>query len=684
VSQSEFLPDKKGSNTHTSPQKAYEALKAPLREAIDRVIEGAKRSDTNPYAEWKLAFVKANRVVIPGTFGPYKAWETSDVRLILKRAPRQSQSPSSPFTEFGRVIDTSEPQQAWSQSQFMPQQHLHQHGGQYQDQNQPHHHHQQHQQHQQHLPPPPQGMMGQGGQPLPPPPMGPPPGQNKGAPPPQVIDPRGGGGGHKKNDHKDKGGKKSKVQSRNSSPSPNPIRKETKTINKKVTEWDAGGLERRDSSDSDDSEDDSSSHKAVHAKSAKRKTSKGKLHTEPMYNPKYEIQRPPIGSHSHKHMSGGNHMRHPSGSPPSLIHKSSLKEIRRSSQPAGKYYVEKRSSGKYAESDASSDQSYVLLNDRGSSVWSDRGSDYTNPSSIDSHGSRHSRKYHRDSYEAQFRVRSRSRPKHRDSISKRSHVRVRSRSLPRRRDSRRESFESNETRDSWDRRNKDRRYREHSKPEPYRGISPDSISSQGSSTRGKQPPVHVHMHLPDPALAVSSQYPQQAPLALPIRGSPSPTRRAEPRRLAYAEDPTYAPWLATVTAPAPMVPSYEDPLYLQQRQQEDAAKLYLETQRRRSQFERRTDSILRAQTERERLEQERDLEDLKYEKVRKQRELDELTRETTRKRSEADALRRRESVRRYDRDRYDSTDKYVPSTLPRDRARRDTTEIYRDTESWRV
>jgi hypothetical protein len=700
VSASEFAPDRKGSKTQVSPQRAYDELRVNQREAIDRVIEDTRRNELNPFAEWKLAFVKANKSVLPGTFGPYKAWETTDIRLILKRAPRQTPlGPISPLNKYGRIIDTSEPpQQVWQQTpQMIPQQ------------QQQHLQQQQHPQQQQQFPPPPQQMMGPGN-PLPPPPMHPPPGPSKGQAP-QILNV--GGGGNKKHDIRDKNDKKSnKGPSRGSSPTP--FRKETKTVKEKVTEWDAGGPGRRNDN-SDDSDDDSSIREVYEKKTVKHKISKDKLHGESNYSTKYEIPRPPMGKNSKYYVSGGNHIRHPSGSPPPhLLRKSSLKETRRASQPYGKRLVEKRTIERYADSDDSSDRSYVMLDRRGSSVWSDRESDYTDPSSLGSRDSRQSRKYRRDSsgnYEVHDRTRSRSRPRHRDSRA-RSQSRLRSRSRPRRRgerrstrddrrnsyirDERRASFESRGSQDSRDSREsresyrKEKRrdsYREHSKPEAYRGISPDSDSTQGSID--PRQPVHVHIHHADPAAAATKQYPIPTVQALPIRGSQAPISVQEPGRIMYEDDPAYRPWLASTArqasmAPvrAPMVPSYEEPLYEQQRRREDAAKLYVESERRRSILERsrevrEDEAVVRAREERERWERQRNLDDLKREEARKKRDLDDLDRETERKR---DDLRRRDSVR-YEStysDRpylersytYPERSSYEPVGSVRDRARR--------------
>jgi hypothetical protein len=643
VSASEFLPDKKGSKTQTSPQRAYEELRVNQRDAIDRVIEDARRNERDQFAEWKLAFVKANKAVIPGTFGPYKAWETTDIRLILKRAPRTTpQGSISSLSQYGRIIDTSEPQYNWSQQQQMMSE-----------------------QPQQKMPPPPPNMMGPGGQQIPFPPMQPPPGAGRG-PAPQII---GGGGANKKGGEKDKFDKKShKGPSRNSSPGPTPIRKETKTVKEKVTEWDAGGGRRNNS---DDSDSDDSSIQAVYDKNDRRKSSKTKLHGDPIYTTKYGLPRPPIGKDSHKYMSGGNYNRHFSGSPPpSLRRKSSIKETRRTSHPQaqlnGQRLVEKRTIERYVDSDDSSDRSYVHVNRRGSDIWSERGSDYTDPSSLGSRDSRQDRDYRRDtggrSYDAQYRTRSRSRsrPRHWDSRARSPRSRNDRRSSYIR-DEKRLSFESRDSRDSRDGYRIQKRrdaYRQHGKPDAYRGISP--VSSTSSQSSREQPlPVHVHIHQPDPTVAITKQTLQ----GLPLRGPSSPTRSSNIRGLGYDNDPGYAPWLNTLAATtprAPTAPTYEDSLY-EQRQREDAARLHVESQRRRSLFERNREdeALVRAREERENWERRRTLDNLKREEVRKKREIDDLSREAERKREE---IRRRGGSRydsvygERDRERYASSD----------------------------
>jgi len=134
-----------------------------------------------------------------------------------------------------------------------------------------------------------------------------------------------------------------------------------------------------------------------------------------------------------------------------------------------------------------------------------------------------------------------------------------------------------------------------------------------------------------------------------------------------------------------MTPVYGASPYDEQRRRDEAAKLYVESQRRRDLFQkgreaREDDAVIRAREDRERWERQRALDEMKREKVRAERELNDLSREAERKRSEVDALKRRESTR-YEPS-YVQRDRYVPTNDVRDRARRNTTELYR--ERWRV
>jgi hypothetical protein len=498
--------------------------------------------------------------------------------------------------------------------------------------------------------------------------MQPPPGAGRG-PAPQVL---GGGGPSNKKSDKDKFDKKfSKGPSRNSSPGPTPIRKETKTVKEKVTEWDAGGGRRNSS---DDSESDNSSIQVVYDKNDKRKSSRTKFQGDPIYTTKYVLPRPPIGKDSHRYMSGGNSNRQFSRSPPpSLRRKSSIKEFRRTSQSQaqlnGQRLVEKRTIERYVDSDDSSERSYVHVNRRSSDIWSDRGSDYTNPSSLGSGDSQRDRRYRRDtgsrSYEAQHQTRSRSRTRHRDGRARNPSRDLRRHDDRRNsyiRDEKRLSFESRDSRDSHDGYRIQKRresYRQHGKPDAYRGISPVSTSSSHSS-REQPLPLHVHIHQPDPAVAITNQHARPSLQTLPLRGPTSPTRRSEARGLAYDDDPEYASWLsslAATTTRAPVAPSYEESLY-EQRQREDAGKLRALFEKNRTE-----DAVIRAREEREQRQRRRTLDVLKREEARKKDELDELDRE---------AERKRYNLRRSDSSRYD------PVYGERDRETYRSSDIYRD------
>jgi type II secretory pathway pseudopilin PulG len=642
VSPSDFAAETKIARTPISVNKAYGDLRVnSQRDAIDRILEDAKRQELNPFAEWKLAFIQANRKPVAGTFR--NAIETKDIRLIIKRMPRQQGAPPSP--KFGRVIDTTEPQLQpnWQQQQQLQlQQQLQQQQQQQQQQ------HQQMMMSQQ-LPPPPQNMPPPPSQ-LPPPPNPPPgPKPGPGGPGIQVM---GGGGQGKKNDNKDGQGKenkdgsgkynkdqKSKGGNRSRSPSPGPIRKETKTVKEKVMEWDAPDPRKKHYSDSDDD-----SPKPIYEKTIKHKISSSQLAGQ--LDRKFSIPAPPMGQH---YMSGANDR--PLRSPP--LRKSSMREpSRRPSPPRGKYRVERRTVERLVPSDLTEDEPYELV-DRRSSLWSDHSSEYTDASSLESRGSYRSHKSG-------------------------EHPRRRHSSRSRHRDDRRDSFHSDDRRERYPRERRDR-LREHRKPESYRGFSPSPPPSEHDR------PVIVHIHNNDATLA--KQYPTEPVTALPYREPPSPIRVPEQRRIAYAEEPTYPAWLDPVPhAPmvpashmvpttsmipaAPMVPTYESQSYERLRQQEAAAKIYLDTQRRRAEFsraddlalararegreaQRRRDDLARARArdelerehdQRERYETQRRLDELKREAERKKRVIDDLARDAQRTR---DDMRRRQDAAGY-------------------------------------
>jgi hypothetical protein len=122
VSINDIAQDLEGSKTQVSSLRAYDALSVIQREAIDLVLEDMRRNEVSPFAAWHIAFLKVNKSVIPGTFGPYKAWQTTEIRLIMRRAPRQTPlGPISPSNRYGRTIHTLEPTQdpynkAWPQT----------------------------------------------------------------------------------------------------------------------------------------------------------------------------------------------------------------------------------------------------------------------------------------------------------------------------------------------------------------------------------------------------------------------------------------------------------------------------------------------------------------------------------------------------------------------------------------
>jgi hypothetical protein len=76
----------RASRSSVSLDKAYDTLRTDSqRDAIDRVLEDLRRVERNPYAKWKLVYIKANRQPVLGTFG--KAVETKDIRVVFKRFP---------------------------------------------------------------------------------------------------------------------------------------------------------------------------------------------------------------------------------------------------------------------------------------------------------------------------------------------------------------------------------------------------------------------------------------------------------------------------------------------------------------------------------------------------------------------------------------------------------------------
>jgi hypothetical protein len=482
VSTKEFLFENKTARTKVSPYKAYENLRTDSqREAIDRLINNYKANEQNPHAVWEIAYIKANRAPIPGTWG--RAEETKDIRVIFKRSPLPyGQQPNPQFAHFpfGKIIDTTveEPFPVTMQKNQQQQQNQ-----QAQQRNPQQQQQQQQQQHQGQFNMPPQ-MNGQlqptngqpplngqsppmNGQPpptngqLPPPPNKPPPfGTHPPPLPPQGHPPHMAMQGSRPNSganapvtqifniaqperaKKQKSTKAKSDRLRSTSPrSRQPFRESMDAI-EKVKTWNPT---------SSDSEDNSDSGSSVAA-------SPGYTHRSKKYQKdRYKATPPPIGPYASGAQRSSSRLSH------NLMRETSLKELRgRNKRSSGRKTTER-----YRSSDNNSDDDYEFVNH----PPSHRRRHETPPTSVDSESTRSSR---RDSGEYKNRLtrysqheRSRSRSRtHYDRRPRRS----RSRSLSRARY------------DTLDRMSS---IREHRQPDAYQGLSPPPDA---------QKPVIVHIH----------------------------------------------------------------------------------------------------------------------------------------------------------------------------------------------
>lgn len=105
----------KQSRKKHSVLEVYDALKADSqRSHIDRLIEERNGQEQNVWAEWKLANIEVIRKTIPGIFGSSKVIETTQLRVILKKVPRDTpkkkqQKPPKANNFAGEVVDLYEP-----------------------------------------------------------------------------------------------------------------------------------------------------------------------------------------------------------------------------------------------------------------------------------------------------------------------------------------------------------------------------------------------------------------------------------------------------------------------------------------------------------------------------------------------------------------------------------------------
>lgn len=488
VSAKEFNSENRSARTRVSPYKAYEHLRTDSqREAIDRLINNFKAHETNPNAVWEIAYIKANRVVIPGTWG--RAEETKDIRVIFKRSPLPSgQQPNPQVAQFpyGKIIDTTveEPFPVPAQKIIQPQQPQIPPGQQQLSPKNP----QQQEQMNQHPPsqqrsgpiamPP---RMGMNGQPPPPPNMPPPFGGNQLPPPPmQQQPPPSAMQGNRPNlgnaapvtqifnlaqPEKLKKQKSEKAKSRRrKSQSPHPRNKLRGSMDalEKVNKWQlpSDSDSESDNSDSGNSGSSVAAHRGYHHSAKKYK--KGSYHIPP----------PPMGLYASGALTP---RRSSSRSPPIVKRKSSIKEIR----GKNKRMAERETAERYRRGSlGSSDGSYDMVD---CPVSHHRQYDSTPPTSISSQSIGSS---DRDSYG----YKGRSRYSHRERSRSRQRTRYdrtprRSRSRNHDRAARRDQSRSRDRSPySIDRKSS---LREHRLPDAYRGLTPPPQ---------KQEPLIVHIH----------------------------------------------------------------------------------------------------------------------------------------------------------------------------------------------
>lgn len=482
VSAKEFNSENRSARTQISTYKVYEHLRTDSqREAIDRLINNFKAHETNPNAVWEIAYIKANRAVIPRTRG--RAEETKDIRVIFKRSPLPyGQQPNPQVAQFpyGKIIDTTveEPFPVPVQKNIQPQQPQVQQvqpgpakNPQQQQQMNQHHPNQQHAG--------PMGMppqMGMNGQPPPPPNMPPPFGGNQLPPLPMQGHPLPGAmQGNRPNPgnaapvtqifnlaqpekpRKQKSEKAKSTRRRSQSPHPRNKQRESMDALEKVNKWQlpSDSDSESDNSDSGNSGSSVAAHRGYHHSVKEYK--KGGYHVPP----------PPMGLYASGAMAPRRSL---SRSPPLVKRKSSLKEIR----GKNKHIIERETTERYRRGSFESEDSYDMV-DHPVSL---RRQYDTPPTSVDSRStgsreSRESREYKRRSrYSRNERSRSRSRSGTRydrtryDRATRRDRNRSRDRS----------PHDSGERRSSL---------REHRQPDAYRGLSPPPQ---------KQEPVIVHIH----------------------------------------------------------------------------------------------------------------------------------------------------------------------------------------------
>lgn len=115
VSTRDMAARAKQSRRKHSVLEVYDALRTDSqRSQIDRLIEDQNRQEQNVWAEWKLANIEVIRRAIPGVFGSTKVIETTQLRVILKKVPRETPKKaqkklpkSNSFA--GDVVDLFEP-----------------------------------------------------------------------------------------------------------------------------------------------------------------------------------------------------------------------------------------------------------------------------------------------------------------------------------------------------------------------------------------------------------------------------------------------------------------------------------------------------------------------------------------------------------------------------------------------
>ncbi|QDS77305.1 hypothetical protein FKW77_004567 [Venturia effusa] len=394
VSAKEFNSENRSARSQVAPYKVYEHLRTDSqREAIDRLINNFKAHETNPNAVWEIAYIKANRVVIPGTWG--RAEETKDIRVIFKRYPLPyGQQPNPQLGDFpyGKIIDTTvaepfpipvqkniPPQQPQAQQAQPTQQAQQGQQGQQGQAKAPQQPQQQQQQMNQprlnqqqsgpmampplpsmnNQPPPPSNMPPPfGGNQLPPFPMQgpPPPGAMQGnrpnpgnaAPVTQIFNLA-----QPEKTKKHKSEKAKSARRRSQSPHPRNQLRESMNALEKVDKWQLpiDSDSESDNSDSSDSSNDSGSSVAAH---------RGDHHSAKAYNKSsFRVPPPPMGPNAPRATAPRNSQlkAHAIVKP-----KSSIKDIR----GKNKRVIERGTTERYRRGSSLSDEDYEFIDHPGS------------------------------------------------------------------------------------------------------------------------------------------------------------------------------------------------------------------------------------------------------------------------------------------------------------------------------